>query len=86
MIQQQTPERPLTAALLQLCGWFGFLGIGYMLQRRYGVGVTMLIGWWILFWMLLAIGFFSFGLGHLLMLCVWFVVPPATAAFIYFEH
>ncbi len=34
-------------------------------QRRYGVGVAMLIGWWVVFWMLLAIGFVSFGLGPL---------------------
>jgi hypothetical protein len=86
MMQQQAPNRPLAPALLELFGWFGFLGIGYMMQRRYGVGVAMLIGWWAVFWMLLMIGFASFGLGHLLVLCVWFVVPPTTAAFLYFEN
>jgi hypothetical protein len=84
MIQPQI--RPLVPALLQLVGWFGFLGIGYLVQRRYALGLAMLIGWWVLFWMLLGIGVVSFGLGHLLMLCVWLVVPPTTAAFLYFEQ
>lgn len=84
-MQQQTQERPLVPALLQLLGWFGFLGIGYFVQQRNGIGVAMLLGWWILFWVMLGFGVVSLGLGHLLMICVWLVVPPITAAFLYFE-
>jgi hypothetical protein len=43
----------------------------------------MLIGWWLTFWFLLFASIITIGLGHLLMLVVWIVVPPLTASFIY---
>ncbi len=45
----------------------------------------MLIGWWILFWLLFVAGIITLGFMHLLMICVWLAVPPITAAFLYFE-
>ncbi len=84
-MQRQTQSRPLIPALLQLLGWVGFLGIGYFVQGRAAIAIAMLIGWWIVFWILLGFGVVTLGLGHLLMICVWLAAPPITAAFLYFE-
>lgn len=83
---QQSTLRPLAPALLQLLGWLGFLGIGYLVQGRIGLGIGMLIGWWIAFWLLLAASSLTFGLFTILMICVWLSVPPITAAFLYFQE
>lgn len=79
-------SRPVAAALLQLLGWVGFLGVGYLIQRRFGVGFAMMVGWWLTYWVLLAAGVVTFGLFHIVMICVWLAVPPITAVFLYFEQ
>lgn len=84
-MQPQSQSRPLIPSLLQLLGWVGFLGVGYLVQGRPAIGIAMLVAWWIAFWLLLFFGVFTLGLGHLLMMCVWLAVPPITAAFLYFE-
>lgn len=73
------------AALLQLLGWVGFLGIGYLLRGRVGMGLVMLVGWWLAFWFLLFASVITFGLLHPLMLVAWIIVPPLTAYFAYSE-
>ncbi|MGH2448467.1 MAG: hypothetical protein ACRDFS_07690 [Chloroflexota bacterium] len=83
-----TPIRvhhPLGAALLQLLGWIGFLGIGYFARGRIGTGLAMLIGWWVVFWALLFLTVASFGLLWFVMHAVWLIVPPLSAFLLYVD-
>lgn len=72
-------SRHTGAALLQLLGWIGFLGIGYMARGRIFTGLAMLVGWWLTFWFLLFASVITLGVAHVLMVAVWLVVPPLTA-------
>ena len=79
-------SRHTGAALLQLLGWIGFLGIGYMVRGRFLTGLGMLVGWWVAFWFLLFASLITFGLAHPLMVVAWVVVPPLTAFLLYSER
>lgn len=81
--REKTKSRPVIPALLQLLGWIGFLGIGYMVRGRILVGLAMLVGWWAAFWFLFIASIVTFGAFGVLMHVVWLVVPPLTACFLY---
>jgi len=46
-LRLQAPKDPNTALLLELLGFFGFLGIGNMWAGKVGKGILLLIGYWV---------------------------------------
>ena len=81
--RQLRPRHHTGAALLQLLGWVGFLGVGYMVRGRILTGLAMLVSWWAAFWFLLLASFVTLGFAHPLMVVAWVIVPPLTALFAY---
>lgn len=89
-LQRRQPQRisranPTNAFLLELLGWLGFLGVGWMLVLGKTLrGAGLLISWWI-FLIAAVVGAISFSLlqNQLWLLCIpsvlWLGVPLASA-------
>lgn len=79
-------SRPdIVPALLQLLGWVGWLGIGYVAWGRILLGVLMLIGWWAVFW---ALSFFTLVTQTValpLAVSAWVLVPLITSVALWLE-
>jgi hypothetical protein len=48
------PRDPTVAALLELLGYIGFLGIGHIYAGRVTRGIALMVGWWI-YWAVTAV-------------------------------
>lgn len=81
-MQVAEPLRPRTGAdnraqnalIIEIAaGILGFLGIGHMYGGRTGLGVALLIGWWVGIAVLTAIA--TTGIGACLSLPLWIAVP-----------
>ena len=62
-----------------LCGWVGFLGVGYLLRGQIGTGLGLMILWWLVLIGMVFFGVFSLGSGLGCALPIWFVVPVLSA-------
>lgn len=74
------PKDPTTGLLLELIpGFFGFMGIGYLWSGMTGIGIALLLGYWVV--VFFEIIFIIFTLG-LLALCLWpiNIVAPVVSA------
>lgn len=79
-------RRPdVVPALLQLLGWVGWLGIGYMAWGRVLVGALMLIGWWTAFWVLLFFTLVTQTVALSLAVLAWVLVPLITSVALWVE-
>jgi hypothetical protein len=83
--RQPAPGRPLGPAALQLLGWIGFLGLGYVAVGRRKLGFSMLVGWWAVALVLFAFSAMTLFVGSALQLIVWVIVPPLSSLLLYFD-
>jgi hypothetical protein len=81
-VQRPGPNPNVALILEILPGLLGFLGIGWMYIGRVGIGILLLIGWWIILGSVAFVGLISGVLtGGLatLCLCLWvpaqFIIP-----------
>lgn len=76
-------KRARQAAVAELLGWFGFLGVGWLLAHRTGVGIALLIGWWVVMAAMAVLTLFTVGIS----LCIWgplhITVPIVSALLLY---
>lgn len=56
-------------------GWFGFLGIGHFIMGNWGLGLALLIGWWVAIIITLGVLLGTFGASFICAAPIWFVVP-----------
>jgi hypothetical protein len=79
-------RRPdIVPALLQLLGWVGWLGIGYVAWGRVLLGVLMLIGWWAVFWVLSFFTLVTQTVALPLAVLAWVLVPLITSVALWVE-
>ncbi len=79
-------SRPdIVPALLQLLGWVGWLGIGYVAWGRVLFGILMLIAWWAVFWVLSFFTLVTQTVALPLALLAWFLVPLITSVALWVE-
>jgi hypothetical protein len=69
----------MAVVLEALCGWIGFLGVGYLLSGQIGTGLGLMVIWWVALAMMAFAGLFSLGAGLACAGPVWFVVPILSA-------
>ncbi len=62
-----------------VCGFLGFLGIGWMVSGNILRGLLYLLGWWGLMFALAALTFFTGGLGGVCWAPLQIIVPLASA-------
>ena len=69
----------MAVVLEALCGWFGFLGVGYLLRGHLITGIVLMLIWWatLAFFALLAL--FTLGFGATCLIPMWFVIPVLSA-------
>ena len=60
-------------------GWFGFLGVGYLLRGQIGTGLALMVLWWIVLGVLVFGGLFTLGASLACLGPIWFVVPVLSA-------
>src|SRR3954469_4370865 len=68
-------ERTMAVVIEALCGWVGFLGVGYLLRGRIGTGLGLMVLWWLVLGMMFFAGLLTLGAGLACAGPVWFVVP-----------
>jgi hypothetical protein len=71
--------------MLQLLGWVGWLGIGYVAWGKLLLGVLMLIGWWAAFWVLLFFTLVTQTVTLSLAVLSWVLVPLITSVALWVE-
>jgi hypothetical protein len=62
-----------------LCGWIGFLGVGYLLRGQIGAGLGLMVIWWVVLGVMFFAGVFTLGAGLACAGPIWFVVPILSA-------
>jgi hypothetical protein len=62
-----------------ICGWLGFLGVGYLLRGRIGTGVALMLVWWLVLVGQFFLVVVSLGAGVACLGPIWFVVPLLSA-------
>jgi hypothetical protein len=79
-------SRPdIVPAVLQLLGWVGWLGIGYVAWGKLLLGVLMLIGWWAAFWVLSFFTLVTQTVPLPLAVLSWVLVPLITSVALWVE-
>lgn len=84
-IAPPTSRPDIVPALLQLLGWVGWLGIGYVAWGRVLLGLLMLIGWWAVFWVLLFFTLVTQTVALPLAVVAWVLVPLITSVALWVE-
>jgi hypothetical protein len=69
----------MAVVLEALCGWLGFLGVGYLLRGQIATGLGLMVIWWVALGMMFFAGLFTLGGGLACAGPVWFVVPILSA-------
>ena len=69
----------MAVVLEALCGWLGFLGVGYLVRGQIGTGLGLMVLWWLVLAAFVFFGLLSLGHGLVCAGPVWFVVPILSA-------
>jgi hypothetical protein len=69
----------MAVVLEALCGWLGFLGVGYLLRGEIATGLGLMVLWWIVLVAMVLGGIVTLGAGFACVGPVWFVVPLLSA-------
>ena len=69
----------MAVVLEAVCGWVGFLGVGYLLRGQIGTGLAMMLLWWVVIAALIFFGIFSLGASLVCVGPIWFAVPVLSA-------
>ncbi|HZU07462.1 MAG TPA: hypothetical protein VFB73_15975 [Chloroflexota bacterium] len=71
----------MAVVLEALCGWLGFLGVGYLLRGYIATGLGLMVLWWLVLAVMLgtAIVVTPLGVGLVCVGPVWFAVPLLSA-------
>lgn len=79
MSQTPSNNNKTVAVLAEIFGgWFGFLGIGHFIMGNSGLGIALLLGWWVAIAVMLGIALGTLGGGLLCVIPLWFLVPVVS--------
>ncbi len=69
----------MAVVLEAICGWLGFLGVGYLLRGQIGTGLGLMLLWWVVIAVFFFAGLLTLGGSLACVGPVWFVVPILSA-------
>ncbi len=69
----------MAVVLEALCGWVGFLGVGYLLRGQIGTGLGLMVVWWLVGVVLFLGAVMTLGASVACIGPIWFVVPILSA-------
>jgi hypothetical protein len=69
----------MAVVLEALCGWLGFLGVGYLLRGHIGTGLGLMVLWWLVLGVSFFVAVVTLGASIGCLGPAWFVVPIISA-------